>query len=236
VQTKLQGTGAFTVVDRFDARSNTPTAVQLGAYHAVLAFGRANWHDPEALGDRLATYHDRGGGVVLAAFANGGFSPAARLQGAYGNVSNGYALLDYSLEGHIYPQDSLGDVLEPDSPLMNGVTFLSALQAYRSTAPVIGGRGVVVAQWQGGGREPLVVRGVRGSRTLVELGLYPPSDQSMSGYWTGNGAALMRNALKYSRCIFCGGPGTVLPAGAMWMRVALLRVGLAHAVVWRACA
>jgi hypothetical protein len=213
VQAKLRGTGDFSIVDGFDASSGTPTAGQLAAYHAVFAFSGSGFHDSSLLGDRLAEYHDRGGGVVVAAFANGGLGPAARLQGAYGNASNGYALLDYALGTSANTADSLGEVLEPDSPLMSGVKFFSAVLGDRSTSPAIGGRGVVVARWGSG--TPLVVRGTRGSRTLVELTLYPPSSSAMGGYWSGDGAALMRNALKYSRCLPCGGPGTFSDAGAL---------------------
>ena len=238
VQAKLRGTGAFATVELFDARIGTPTAAQLAAYHAVLAFSGegADFHDPAALGDGLAAFHDAGGGVVVAAFANGGLGPGTRLLGAYGNASNGYALLDYALgtSANLSDSDALGDVLEPGSPLMAGVASLSAVQAYRSTAPVVGGRGVVVARWRGGGGEPLVVRGARGSRTLVELNFYPPSDQARSGFWTGDGTALLRNALKYSRCIFCGGPGTFSAAGAVCMRAVLLRVA-SESVVQKAC-
>ena len=215
---QLLGTGAFATVDLFDATgsSSLPTVAQLAGYHAVLAFSNLKFNNSFILGDRLAAFHDQGGGVVVAAFANtgDGLKPAVsfQLNGAYGTVAFGYALLDYALGGYIFPQDSLGDVLEPGSPLMAGVASLSAVQAYRSTAPVVGGRGVVVARWRGGGGEPLVVRGARGSRTLVELNFYPPSDQARSGFWTGDGAALLRNALKYSRCTLCA-PGTFAAAG-----------------------
>ena len=74
----------------------------------------------------------------------------------------------------------------------------------------------MVAQWRGsgGGREPLVVRGVRGNRTLVQLNLFPASASVDPAFWTGDGAALMRNALKYSRCMLCGA-GTIFVAGEL---------------------
>jgi hypothetical protein len=225
VQNRLRGTGAFSTVDLFNANTGTPTAEQLAAYHAVLVYSNQRFNNTVLLGDRLAAFHDQGGGVVVALFANQGGS-WIRLHGAYGTAANGYALLDYASGDYIYLQDSLGDVLEPDSPLMNGVAYFAAQQAYRSTAPVIGGRGVVVARWQGGGREPLVVRGVRGSRTLVELNFFPPSSAAAGGtpdfklsntFWFGFGPALLRNALKYSRCTLCA-PGTFATAGKLLMK------------------
>jgi hypothetical protein len=200
VRSKLQSTAAFSTVDTFDASSGTPTLSQLKSYHAVLAFSSDySFADASLLGDVLAAYHDQGGGVVVAHYAN-----AARgtyLRGVYGTVSSGYALMDYAEGSYILPSDSLGDVLEPQSPLMYGVASLYAEYALRSTAPIVAGRGVVVARWQGGGQEPLVLRGMRGNRTLVEVNMFPVSSSAYSGWWTGDGAQLLRNGLKYSRCM-----------------------------------
>jgi hypothetical protein len=212
VQAKLLGTGAFSAVDLFNARAGTPTAAQLAAYHAVLAYSNFPFNNPVLMGDRLAEYHDRGGGVVVTSYSNQG-GTSARLFGAYGMAANGYALLDYALGVNIYPQDQVGDMLEPDSPLMHGVATFAASAAYRSTAPVVSGRGVVVARWRGGGKEPLVLRGVRGNRTLVELNCYPVSSSVDVRFWFfWGGPALLRNAVKYSRCTSCG-PGTFAAAG-----------------------
>jgi hypothetical protein len=211
VQATLRGTGAFSAVDLFDASAGTPTAAQLAAYHAVLTYSNNPFNNSVLLGDRLAEYHDRGGGVVVAMFGNQG-SDATRLKGAFGDAANGYALLDYALGGHTFPLDSLGNVLEPDSPLMSGVATFAASWGYRSTAPVVSGRGVVVARWRGGGKEPLVLRGARGSRTLVELNCVPASNSSYFRLWTGDGAALLRNAVKYSRCLLHA-PGSSPSAG-----------------------
>lgn len=223
VKQTLRNTGAFTTVDFFDARavSNggsgaTPSAAQLSAYHAVLVFtnGYSVFSDSALLGDRLAAFHDQGGGVVVAAPANENDSGTGfSLKGAYAAVENGYALLSYS-QGQIASplSSSLGDVLEPDSPLMAGVTSLSAVQAWRSSAPVVAGRAVVVARWSTG--EPLVLRGTRGGRTLVELNLHLVSSAWRWDQWTGDGALLMRNALKYSRCMPSGGSFAVSSGGS----------------------
>jgi hypothetical protein len=115
------------------------------------------------------------------------------LGGAYGTAVNGYALVDYSASGSQGGAGSLGTVLEPESPLMYGVASFSASTALRSNNAVTQ-NAVVVARWASG--EPLVLRGTRGSRTLVELNFSP-----LYSAWTGDGAVLLRNALKYSRCI-----------------------------------
>ena len=204
-QTALIATSNFATVDVFDASAGTPTAEYLATFHAILVFsGGPHFADAALLGDRLTAFHDQGGGVVVAWRANANDNGNSRLQGAYALPANGYALLDYALGGTTSVTDSLGDVLEPQSPLMTGVASFSASGASRSTAPVVAGRAVVVARWAGGGQEPLVLRGMRGNRTLVELNFYPPSqDVGDSSLWAGNGAELMRNALKYSRCMPC---------------------------------
>ena len=217
VQQTLQGMNAFATVDTFDARSvsdggiGTPSAAQLAEYDAVLTFSVWDYADAGLMGDRLAAYHDQGGGVVVATAANAGAHPA-RLQGAYGAVGNGYALLDYASGGYTENPDSMGAVLEPQSPLMAGVASFAAQQARQGTASVVAGRGVVVARWAGGGQEPLVLRGTRGNRTLVELNFWPLSSSVLSWAWTGDGGLLMRNGLKYSRCMPCG-MGTYAGAG-----------------------
>ncbi len=205
MQATLHRTEAFTTVDIFDAYSSTPTASQLSSYHAVLVFCWSGlpFNNATLLGDRLAAFHDQGGGVVITMDANTA-AWSGNLLGVFGTASNGYALLDYASGNSISSSDSLGDLLEPQSPLLTGVTSFWA--ASRSTAPVINGTGIVVARWRGGGQEPLVLRGKRGGRTLVELNFWPVSS------WTGDGAALMRNALKYSRCMPCR-PGTFSVGG-----------------------
>jgi hypothetical protein len=230
VRATLLGTGAFATVDTFDATDfygGTPTAAQLAAYHAVLAYSTGSgFSDATLLGDRLAAYHDQGGGVVVATYANVWDVTANTIQGlrgAYGTAANGYALFNYALGVEAHPSDSLGEVLEPKSPLLAGVASLTATQAARSTGPVISGRGAVVARWLGGGKEPLVVRGARGNRTLVELNFYPPSSKALPGLWVGDGAALLRNALKYSRCMPC--PSRTFAAAGNAPRLACRHTG-----------
>jgi hypothetical protein len=218
VRSSLQSTAAFSTVDTFDARTvgdggsgATPSAAHLGGYHAVLTYTNGPFADSTLMGDRLAAYHDQGGGVVVAVRAN----TDLYLQGRYGTVSSGYALMNYAQGSTISPRDNLGEVLEPHSPLMYQVASLSTYTGGRSTAPVVAGRGVVVARWYGGGQEPLVLRGKRGDRNLVELNFPPVSKAAYPFSWSGDGANLLRNGLKYSRCmpsLQCGA-GTYAVAG-----------------------
>jgi hypothetical protein len=206
----LEATGAFETVDTFQAAYGTPTAAQLAAYDAVLVWQNHPFHDASLLGDRLAAYHDQGGGVVVAANAN--TNSYNMVQGAYGAIANGYALMDYGSGGQSGPSDSLGMVVEAQSPLMTGVASFTAASAVQSHASVVAGRGVVVARWLSGG--PLVLRGTRGNRTLVELNFFPVSSRLAWWCWNGDGGALLRNALKFSQCMPCG-MGTYASAGGM---------------------
>ena len=201
VQSTLRDTGGFATVDTFAAQSagndggaGTPSAAQLAAYDAVLTYncGEYAFGDTVLLGDRLAAYHDQGGGVVVAQAAN---TFELKLQGAYGTVGNGYSLMDYTAGSAIGSADSLGEVMEPQSPLMTGVASFSADAAWRSTANVVAGRGVVVARWRNG-NQPLVLRGTRGGRTLVELNFYPLSTKARLNLWTGASCCTTRSSTR----------------------------------------
>jgi hypothetical protein len=197
VKAKLDGTGAFAMVDLFNAEAATPTAAELAAYDAVLAFRNEQFANTTELGDRLADYWDAGGRVVVALAAN--LVKPIGLGGRW--ASGGYQLLN--LTGlsavnttSITAQNSQLFIEEPSSPLVVGVTNLTATFALRSTdAPVSGV--VVVARWGPSG-DPLIIRGVRSGRNLVSLNFFPPSaDFGDPDLWVGDGAAIMRNALLF---------------------------------------
>jgi hypothetical protein len=126
------------------------------------------------------------------------------LAGAYGNVANGYALMDYSGGDVNGSPAELTGVLDWDSPLMIGVDSLVASQAIRSYNAITNDA-IVVAHWgnQHDNQDlvPLVLRGTRNGRLLVELNFLPLTDSTFPGSWVGSGGELMRNALKYSRCM-----------------------------------
>lgn len=121
LQTSLQATKAFAVVDLVDCSANTPTPQQLKTYDAVFTadafFGYA---DPNTLGDNLAGYVDIGGGVVAAMNAFDGLDGLAIggkwAAGGYGcvlpNGMNGMTMNAASLK--MAPN-------EPQSPLVVGV-------------------------------------------------------------------------------------------------------------------
>src|SRR5262249_28109329 len=151
VKNMLVKSNAFLAVDEFNAGQGTPTLQQLQPYGAILVYSDSQFRDAKALGDVVADYYDGGGYVVVAVFAHA----SVAITGRFGTLNNGYMLVDPT--GQEQPADSLGQVFEPNSPLMNGVNKITATAAYRSTGGAIN-NGIVVAQWQSG--RPMVVRGV----------------------------------------------------------------------------
>ena len=188
VQSGLQATGDFQVVDVFDATTGTPTLAQMQPYGAILFFSDSSFRDAATLGNNAADYFDQGGQVVVATFANA----SVPIAGRFGTVGNGYMLIQPA--GQDQPNDTLGQILEQNSPLVAGVTKLSAQAAYRSSGAVVNG-GVVVAQWASG--KPLIVRGVVKGRNRADVNMYPPSSKSRADFWSGDGTRIMRNALLY---------------------------------------
>ncbi len=187
VQMVLTALNFFTSVDVMDGTQNTPTLAQLQQYDAVMAWSNSGFKDPAGTGNVLATYFDQGGRVVIAVFANASIAIT-------GNWTARQLIMP---SGQEEPNDSLGVVNEPNSPLMSGVTKLAATSAFRSTGGAING-GVVVAAWASG--KPLIVRGVLNNRNYVSLNMFPPSASQTTGrndFWTGDGAAIMRNALMF---------------------------------------
>ena len=188
VKKRLDATGAFMSVDTVAGNQQTPTVQQMSPYGAVLVFSDGGFADAAGLGNNLADYFDGGGSVVVAVFANA----SVPVQGRFGNVGNGYVLINPA--GQEEPADSLGQILEQNSPLVVGVNKLTATACYRSTGGAVNG-GVVVAQWASG--RPLIVRGVVKGRNRVDLNFYPPSGDVRNDFWVGDGANIMRNALLY---------------------------------------
>ncbi|MDQ3262726.1 MAG: Ig-like domain-containing protein [Myxococcota bacterium] len=186
LKTRMEATGAFTRVDIFNAYTGTPTLTQLQGYSSVLFWTNYHLADKVRLGNNLADYFDSGGRVVIATFGYLSSSswPNNNVAGRW--LADGYNL--FELGGQASSSASLGTVVEPSSPLMSGVNTLSGGTIHVGTGAVTNG-GVVVAYWSTG--RPLVVRGTVNGRNRVDLELYPPA------YWTGDGVALMRNALLY---------------------------------------
>jgi hypothetical protein len=186
--------GAFTAVDLFDADAATPTPAKLQEYDAVLAFSDFGWANKTTLGDVLADFWDAGGGVVVTVLGN---VQRFDIRGRW--ASGGYQLISPALlDG---PPETLPlNLTEPGSPLLVGVTAITATQAFQSTSDLINGA-VVVARWGSPPQRPFIVRGVKAGRNLVELNMFPPSASATTGrtdLWVGDGAEIMHNSLLFS--------------------------------------
>jgi hypothetical protein len=189
VDTKLTLTSSFANVDVFNANAATPELTLLQSYNAVLVFSDAGFEDAATLGDRLATFVDGGGGVVVAVFANA----SVPVEGRFAS-DNYYALQPLGQISAI--QLTLGD-FDVSHPIMAGVnSFDGGPESYRSTGSIHPDASVV-AQWSND--DPLVVeRDINGVRR-VDLNFYPVSGDVSPDSWLSStdGDMLMANSLLY---------------------------------------
>jgi hypothetical protein len=193
-QSKLMGTGRFNSVSIINASLTTPTLADLQQYHSVMVWSNVNFQDSVALGNVLADYVDAGGGVVVAIFANT-TTTANRWLG--GRWVNGYEVIPSRGGTTSGTAASLGNILVPGHPLMNGVnTFHGGTSSFRPTNTTVTAGSTKIAQWSDG--RTLVAVGSTHRR--VDLGMYPPSAHVSAGWWDPNtdGAILMANALEYA--------------------------------------
>jgi len=181
IKADLEALNTFGSVSTFDAFVGTPTAADLQNMDAVLVYTNTNFMNPDELGNVLADFHDAGGRVVLAPGAN---CVAFGVGGRF--VAEGYVMLGF---GNPNPNTApLGEIVEPNSPLMAGVEVLSTT-THCDGKPLWDAK--VVAKFETSG-DPVVVRGMVKGRSRVDINIYPLK----SGY-AGNGIELIRNALFY---------------------------------------
>jgi hypothetical protein len=179
-------------VDVFDAAdfdTATPTIQQLRTYDALLVFADNPFKDGNALGNVIADFFDEKGHVVLACFTNAAYG---RLQGRWS--SEGYDLITPASKIST-PQTAAIHISDTSSPLVAGVSSLTAQAGYASSGSLAPGA-IVVAKW-GDNTTPLIVRGAKNGHRMVAINMYPPSSRADAGLWAGDGDAIMRNALMY---------------------------------------
>jgi hypothetical protein len=190
VQDKLLATGKF-VIDTFDTSSvsgQVPDVATLQRYDAILVWGGSLFKDADGLGDNLATYFESGGRVVVAQTAH----DQQATVGLGGAFAAKYSLMARAKT--VGDADSLGVIDEPMSPLVADVKNLAGSAVFGADSALLNGA-TVVAHW-GSGR-PLIVRGTVKNRRRVDLNFWPVSNDGFMGAWTGDGAAILRNALLY---------------------------------------
>jgi hypothetical protein len=190
VQAKVMGTGFFTRVDAINGGDVTPTLAQLKTYKAILIYDDSAFADNSTMGDNLAAYVDGGGGVVIMAFLD--LSEAA----LYGNWnSGGYDPLLGDWGSGI--SLTLGTVLVPEHPIMQGVTnFNAGTESYHASGTPSGST-TVIANYSND--DPLIIEKTEFNGKVVCLNFFPVSSDARPDLWdvTTQGALLMGNALKY---------------------------------------
>jgi hypothetical protein len=194
VQTRLQSSGAFNSVTIFNVATATPTLAQLQAFDSVLVWTNTTPVSNVALGDVLADYVDAGGGVVVAVFANSTTTAGRNIAGRW---QTGYeVVMDQS--GNAAGAASLGTVLVPAHPIMNGVVaFQGGTTSSRPTGTALEVGSTLIAQWSDG--KVLVAEGANPRR--VDLGFYPPNASCSQSGWQTGGDQLMVNALLYTATV-----------------------------------
>ncbi|MBL0927028.1 MAG: hypothetical protein IBJ11_05160 [Phycisphaerales bacterium] len=195
VVAKLRSTGKIGIVDTFAAQTATPTLATLLTYDAALVYSNLPFSDPGALGDVLADYTDRGGGVVVGMFATGA-------PGASGFPAGRFALQGYALTSPTGGRTTgsaatLGAVAYPDHPIMAGVaSFNGGTSSPRPTSTAVPGHATVIANWSDG--KLLAVTSTR-FPNRADLGFFPPSNTVSGGLWDAatDGAKLLANTVEY---------------------------------------
>ncbi|WP_222615311.1 Ig-like domain-containing protein [Persicimonas caeni] len=194
VQTKLQGSGAFTSITLHNANQATPSLTELQQYDAVLVYSNSSFASPVALGDVLADYVDAGGHVVLATFGMQGSSSSLGLQGRF--ISAGYA----PITGSGQDQNTRLTLVKelPNHELLAGVnTFDGGSSSYHNASATLTSGAELVASWSNG--LPLVAALTPSNGRTVSLNFFPPSSDIRSDFWESNtdGTQLMVNALTW---------------------------------------
>jgi hypothetical protein len=194
---QLQVTGQFSQVDAIDIFSVTPTLALLQQYDSVLLYAEDPVHDPESLGNVLAGYVDSGGGVVRMQWTldSNPERPGTRIGGRFGGGDYGVLATSGS---ETYRASELGEISQPDHPLVQGVTSVRSSGSTVSW-PITGS--VVLARYDDqvplAAERKLLRNGLL--RTRVDLNLRAVSGDWRHPLWDQSSGAvrLMANALRY---------------------------------------
>ena len=205
---KLLATGKFNSVSifnatRFNPDGGTPSLATLQQWDAVLVWSNDSFEDAAAMGDVLADYVDSGGGVVVAVFANTSANTARFLQGRW---QQGDYIAVPQGGGFVQGAGHLGQVLDPDHPIMEGVTTFVTRWGVNAQGQIFGGYrptnlsvtpgSTIIAKWNTGHTLVALTPNPR----VVELGFHPvSSDVVPTAYWDADtdGDLLMANALRF---------------------------------------
>jgi len=198
VQSYLLATGSFPSVDTINVSRETPSDFELNQYEAILVWADSGFQDAETLGDRLAAYVDRGGGVVVAAVSfdvPDPFDPDT-LGGRF--FSGNYYVIQPDSDNVSDDRRVLGNIQNPNHPVMLGVSKIDGgpSSLHSPTSNVTSG-GQTLASWDSG--SVLVAAKNVGQANRVDINLFPPSSLLDPDLWPftqdNDVPRLMTNAL-----------------------------------------
>jgi hypothetical protein len=130
VERILVDSGAFDSVSVINTVTTTPTLDELLAFDSVLVWTNNTPGDPDAVGNALADYVDAGGGVVVAVFANSSTTTDRDIAGRWRGNPDYEVIIPRT--GNESGAASLGTIIEPDHPIMDGVmTFFGGTSSFR---------------------------------------------------------------------------------------------------------
>ncbi len=200
IKSKLDGTKLFDSVTMIDAGSSAPSDSTLAKCDTVLVFGdvnRGGFSDPTGVGNALAAYIEKGGGVVVALPMYGGYyynSPT-------GTNWSKYQLIDNSSSMSYVSKKTLGT--KDTHAVLSGITKIetngsTCRERSSVAASTIRAGAKIVASWNDG--NGMIITGFPGGRPRIDLNIYPVS--SDIGYYgcydsASDTAKLIANSMVY---------------------------------------
>lgn len=182
VQSYLLGTGAFSAVDLIDTSQTTPSADELDRFSAVLVWSDSGFKEAQLLGDQLADYVDRGGGVVVAAVsfdASNPFDPDA-IGGRFD--SQAYYVIAPGVDNTDEGRRTLGRLNDASHPIVQGISEIDGgPRSFHSPTVELTSGGQAVALWDNG--DVLLAVKTVGQTRRADVNLFPPSGRVDSEFW-----------------------------------------------------
>jgi len=177
-----------------------PSLKTLQEYDAILVYSDSEFYDSDGLGDVVADYVDKGGGVVLATRDFNIPSATGSMQGRLYN--DGY--MPFTL-GEITHGDLLTMVVDdPEHPIMMDVSsFNGGSSSYHEEIDLANGA-IQLAHWSNG--MPLIAYTEPGNGRVVGLNFFPVSSVIRDDFWDmdTDGLYIIGNALMWAGQCYMG--------------------------------
>ena len=195
VEDVLVGSGAFDSVTNIDLQFAMPTLAELQAFDSIIVWTNTTPQDTDDFGNVLADYVDAGGGVVVAVFANSTTTNNRDIGGRWRGNPDYEVIVPRS--GNQTGAASLGTILEPGHPIMDGVTtFFGGSSSFRPRVTDLNPGARAIAEWDDG----RVLVAVGSNEKRVDLGFYPPPSTVTATFWdiTTDGDLLLVQSLLFA--------------------------------------